>query len=73
VFYHSSAEQYLAKPRYNSSFKALILKKPKSYNLKNDIMNTKDLAKIGLVVIIALALFAYVVQPIADKSMNKGA
>ncbi len=34
-------------------------------------MNLKDLAKIGLAVIVALALFTYVISPMVDKSMNK--
>ncbi len=36
-------------------------------------MNNKDLAKIALVVIVAIAVFTYIVQPMADKAMNKAA
>lgn len=36
-------------------------------------MNNKDLAKIGLVVLIAIAVFMYVVDPMAQKAMNKEA
>ncbi len=34
-------------------------------------MNKKDLVKIGLTMIVALLLFSYVVQPLADKVADK--
>lgn len=33
-------------------------------------MNIKELAKIGLAVIVALAVFQYIVDPMIQKSMN---
>ncbi len=33
-------------------------------------MNIKELAKIGLAVVIALAVFQYLVDPMIKKSMN---